>query len=328
MQIAQERPADVGQSKGHKGRNPMTATARREALHGYLFILPWILGFLLFTIGPMVAGIYLSFTEYTILAPPRWIGLANYTRAIRDPLLGQSIYNTVYYVALAVPLTLVIGLLLALLLNQKVRAMPFFRTVFYIPSIVPAVASVALWVWIFNGRWGLLNQLLASIGLNGPGWLTDPAWTKISLVIWTIWGVGGTMIIYLAGLQGIPEVFYEAAEIDGASTFRRFWHITLPILSPTIFFNMILSIIGSFQIFTAVLILGGTQTLSYQTPAGGPLNSLLVYVLYIYQNAFYFFKMGYAAALAWILFLIVLVLTLIQFRMAGRWVYYEFDSAP
>ncbi len=325
MEIAPDRPAGASRPRD---RRRMTAMARREAWHGYLFILPWIIGFFFFTLGPMAAGMYFSFTEYTVLAPPRWIGVWNYTHALKDPLVAQSIFNTVYYVALAVPLTMIVGLSLALLLNQKVRAMPFFRTAFYIPSIVPAVASVALWVWIFNGRWGLLNQFLSGIGIPGPGWLTDPAWTKPSLVIWTIWGVGGSMIIYLAGLQGIPEVFYEAAEIDGASALRRFWNITLPMLSPTIFFNLILSVISTFQIFTAVLILGGSQTLSYQTPAGGPLNSLLVYVLYVYQNAFYFFKMGYAAALAWILFLIVLILTAIQFRLAGRWVYYEFESAP
>jgi multiple sugar transport system permease protein len=325
MRITQQQ-ASIGDRRA--GRRRMSRTAWREARHGYMFILPWLLGFLFFTLGPMLAGIYLSCTEYTILAPPRWIGLWNYTHALKDPLVAQSVYNTLYYVVLAVPLTVITGLLLAILLNQKVKAMPFFRTAFYIPSIVPAVASVALWVWIFNGRWGLLNQLLRSLNVVGPGWLTDPAWTKPSLVIWTIWGVGGMMIIYLAGLQGIPEVFYEAAQIDGAGRLSRFWNITLPMLSPTIFFNLILSIINSFQVFTAVLILGGTQTLSYQTPAGGPLNSLLVYVLYVYQNAFYFFKMGYAAALAWILFLIVLILTLIQFRLAGRWVYYEFEAAP
>jgi multiple sugar transport system permease protein len=323
MEIAR----DMGAVKSlPRVRRRMSKTAWREALHGYLFILPWILGFFFFTLGPMVVGMYLSFTEYTILAPPIWVGIWNYRHMLQDSLVGQSIYNTAYYVMLAVPATMIIGLLLAILLNQKVRGMPFFRTAFYIPSIVPAVASVALWVWIFNGRWGLLNQFLRSIGLNGPGWLTDPLWTKPSLVIWTIWGVGGTMVIYLAGLQGIPEVFYEAAAIDGAGRLRRFWNITIPMLSPTIFFNLILSIIGSFQVFTAVLILGGQQTLSYQTPAGGPLNSLLVYVLYVYQNAFYFFKMGYGAALAWILFVIVLVLTLIQFKLAGRWVYYEFET--
>ena len=307
-------------------RRRMSKLRRREALHGYTFILPWVLGFLLFTMGPMLAGFFLSLTEYTILAPPRWVGLGNYSYILRDPLVSKSVYNTVYYVVLAIPLTLVVGLLLALLLNEKVKGMPLFRTIFYLPSIVPAVASVALWMWVLNGRWGLLNMLLKSAGIIGPGWLTDPKWTKPALVVWTLWGAGGTMVIYLAGLQGIPQELYEAAEIDGAGAWRRFWHVTIPMLSSTIFFNLIMGIIGSFQIFTPALIFGATQTLSYQTPAGGPLNSLLFLVLYIYQNAFYFYKMGYAAAMAWMLFLIVLVFTLIQFRLAGRWVYYEFEA--
>lgn len=309
-----------------QGRRRMSKIAWREAIHGYLFILPWVLGFFLFTFGPMLMGLYYSFTEYTILAPPKWIGLQNYKEMLGDPLVAQSLYNTLYYVVFAVPLTLIAGLLFAILLNQDVKGIPLFRTLFYIPAIVPAVASVALWIWIFNGRWGLLNQFLRSWGIPGPGWLTDPSWTKPSLIIWTVWGMGTTMIIFLAGLQGIPDVFHEAAKIDGAGTMRRFWHITMPLLTPTIFFNLILRIIESFQIFTAVLILGGTQTLSYQTPAGGPLNSLLVYVLYIYQNAFYFFKMGYGAAMAWLLFAIVFVLTVVQFRVARRWVYYEADG--
>jgi multiple sugar transport system permease protein len=316
-------------NKKYKGTGwkRMTKGARREAIHGYLFIIPWVLGFLFFTFGPMLAGLYYSFTEYTLLSPPKWVGFANYERMMKDPLVGQSLFNTLYYVILAVPLTIIVGLLLAMLLNKKnIKAMPFFRTCFYMPSIVPAVASVALWVWIFNGRWGLLNQLLQVVGITGPGWLTDPNWTKPSLVVWTVWGAGGTMIIYLAGLQGIPEVFYEAAKIDGANAWHRFRSVTLPLLSSTIFMNLIMQIIATFQIFTAVLILGAQQTLSYQTPAGGPLNSLLMYVLYVYQNAFYFFKMGYAAALAWLLFFTVLILTAIQFKLAGRWVYYEFES--
>jgi len=268
----------------------------------------------------------LSFTEYTILQPPKWIGLWNYSRMLRDPLVGQSLYNTAYYVVLAIPLSLLVGLLLAILLNQRVKGMPFFRTAFYMPSIVPAVASIALWIWVLNGHLGLLNLFLKNLGIIGPGWLTDPVWTKPALVIWTLWGAGGTMVIYLAGLQGIPQELYEAAEIDGAGAWRRFWAITIPMLSSTIFFNLIMGIINSFQIFTPALIFGATQTLSYQTPAGGPLNSLLFAVLYIYQNAFYFYKMGYAAAMAWLLFAIVLIFTVVQFRLAGRWVYYEFEA--
>lgn len=297
---------------------------RNEAIYGYLFILPWVLGFFIFTAYPMVAGAYYSFTEYEIFDEPRWLGLANYARIFsgEDNLVAVSIGNTLYYVLLAVPATLIAGLALAMLLNQPVRGIALFRTLFYMPSIVPIVASIAVLMWIFHGQFGIVNLLLKQIGIIGPAWLTDPDWVKGTLVLWSIWNVGGGMIINLAGLQAIPQHLYEAAEIDGANRWQRFWRITIPMLSSTLFFNLIIGIIGTFQVFVPALLLGGT---SWWTPAGGPLNSLLFYVLYIYQNGFIFFKMGYASALAWVLFVVVLLLTLLQFWLAGRWVYYEAD---
>jgi multiple sugar transport system permease protein len=296
---------------------------RREALDGYIFILPWFLGLLIFTLGPFIAGMYFSLTEYDGLTAPRWVGLENYRRIFfEDPKFWLSVYNTLWYVAVAVVPGVVLALLLALLLNQSVRGITVFRTIFYMPSIVPAVASVSLFIFILHDRFGLLNELLFQLfSIVGPRWLTSPDWTKPSLVLWSLWGIGGSMIIYLAGLQGIPRTLYEAASIDGAGTLRQFWNITIPMISSTIFFVLVLGIIGSFQIFTPVFIL---NTGSYgQAASAGPLDSLLFWVVYIYQQGFLFFRMGYASALSWLLFLVLVILTVVQFRVARRWVYYE-----
>jgi multiple sugar transport system permease protein len=299
---------------------------RRQAIYGYLFISPWIIGFLAFTAFPMIYGGYLSLTDYDGLTSPSWVGLDNYTRVFNgsDPLVTKSLSNTVWYVAVAVPATLVVGLALAMLLNQPVRGIALFRTLFYVPSVVPVVASIAILSWVFHGRFGLLNVLLDKVGIIGPGWLTDPAWIKTTVVLWTVWGVGGTMIIYLAGLQAIPQQLYEAAEIDGAGVIRRFFSITIPMLSPTILFNLVVGVINSFQVFIPALLLSGNDQF---TPAGGPLNSLLFYVLYVWQNAFVYFRMGYAAALSWLLFLVVLLVTFVLFRFSRNLVYYETDGA-
>jgi multiple sugar transport system permease protein len=306
-------------------RRRRSGLMRREAIYGYLFISPWIIGFLAFTAFPMIYGAWLSLTDYDGLTTPTWIGFDNYVRLVdgSDPLVGKSLSNTVWYVAVAVPATLVVGLALAMLLNQPVRGIALFRTLFYVPSVVPVVASIAILGWVFHGRFGLVNVLLDKIGIIGPGWLTDPAWVKTTIVIWTIWGVGGTMIIYLAGLQSIPQQLYEAAEIDGAGTVRRFFTITIPMLSPTILFNLIIGVISSFQVFVPALLLGGTNPFA---PVGGPLNSLLFYVLYIWQNAFVYYRMGYAAALSWVLFVVVLVVTILLFRFSRNLVYYETEG--
>ncbi|MEZ4864846.1 MAG: sugar ABC transporter permease [Caldilineaceae bacterium] len=298
---------------------------RREALDGYLFILPWFLGLLIFILGPFLAGFYYSLTEYDGLTAPRWLGLANYQKVLfDDDKFWLAVYNTVWYVGASVLPGVVLGLLLALLLNQKVRGITLFRTLFYMPSIVPAVASVALFIYILHDRFGLLNEVLYQVfNVVGPNWLTSPLWSKPSLVIWSLWGIGGGMIIYLAGLQGIPEALHEAAAIDGAGAFRRFWSITIPLISPTIFFVLVMGIIGSFQIFTPVFLLGGAN---YGQAAAGPMDSLLFWVVYIYNQGFFYFRMGYASALSWILFMILVLLTIIQFRLARRWVYYEDEA--
>lgn len=303
--------------------NRFGSLARREAIEGYLFILPWLIGLVVFTAGPFLAGLYFSFTDYSALETPRWVGLQNYIDIFADDKFRLSVYNTAYFVLLSVPLTMVVGLALALLLNQPARGIAVFRTAFFMPSIVPVIPSIALLIWVLHDRFGLLNGVLFSLGLPGPNWLTGPDWTKPALVLWSVWQAGGGMIIYLAGLQGIPTELYEAAGIDGAGTLRRFWHITLPMLSPTIFFVLTIGIINSFQVFTAAFLLGA----SYDFAAGaGPLDSLLFWVLYIYQQGFFLFKFGYASALAWLLFVVILAVTLLQLWLARRWVYYETDT--
>jgi multiple sugar transport system permease protein len=292
-------------------RAPLT---RKPGFWGMLFISPWLLGFLLFTAGPMLASLYLSFCKYD-LHTLQWVGAKNYEVLLtRDPLFWKSLGNTAIYVLFSVPLGLTGSLLIALLLNQKVKGMPVFRTLFYLPSLVPAVASALVWAWVFHPDAGILNYGLSLLGIKGPAWLTDPKTALTSLIIMALWGVGGgRMIIFLAGLQGISDELYEAAALDGARGWSQFRHVTLPMLSPTIFFNMVLGIIGSFQVFTSAYIMTG----------GGPDNATLMYVLYLYNNAFRFFKLGKASAMAWILFAILLVFTVIQFKNASKWVYYE-----
>ena len=290
---------------------------RWESTSGLLFITPWILGFLIFSLGPMIASLYLSFCKYD-LHTLEWVGAENYRRLLTaDPLFWRALQNTVIYVALSVPLGLAGSLAIALLLNQNVRGQRVFRTFFYLPSLVPAVASSLLWLWVLNSENGLLNYGLMFLGVPHkycPRWLEDPAWTLPAFVMMSLWGIGGArMIIFLAGLQGISESYYEAALIDGASSTQKFLFITLPMLSPTIFFNLILGIIGSFQVFTS----------AYVMTSGGPGNASLFYVLYLFRNAFEYFKLGKASAMAWILFALLLGFTVVQFKNARRWVHYE-----
>ena len=288
--------------------------ARREAWEGRLYILPWVLGFVLFTIGPMLASIYFSFTEYSVLSGAKWLGLENYLDIFsKDRLFRLSLINTFYFVALSVPINLLAAFLVALLLSVNVRGINFYRTLYYLPVITPAVASSLTWSLLFSGDFGLVNAVLRSLGLPTFNWLYDPQITKLVFVVMNLWGIGGSMIIFLAGLKNVPQSLYEAAHIDGASGWQRFFHITIPMMTPLVFFNLILGIIGTFQVFTG----------AYIITAGGPANSTLFYVLYLYNNAFKFFKMGYASALAWILFLIILAFTILQLRMARLWVYYE-----
>lgn len=288
--------------------------ARKEAWEGRLYILPWVLGFLIFTVGPMIASVYFSFTKYSVLSGAKWLGLTNYTRLFTDDrLFGLSLYNTFYFVILSVPLNLFVAFLIALLLSVQVRGINLYRTLYYLPVITPAVASALTWGMLFSGDFGLVNAVLRALGLPTFNWLFDPQITKLIFVIMGLWGVGGSVIIFLAGLQNVPRVLYEAASIDGANLWHRFLHITVPMMTPLIFFNLVLGIIGTFQVFTG----------AYIITAGGPANSTLFYVLYLYNNAFKFFKMGYASALAWVLFVIILIFTIIQLRMARLWVFYE-----
>ncbi|HHT73620.1 MAG TPA: sugar ABC transporter permease [Firmicutes bacterium] len=291
----------------------MTKTTKRNLVTALLFISPWVIGFLVFTLGPIVLSVYYSFSAYNVFQPPIWIGLDNYTTIMDDPLFYKSLYNTVYYTALSVPGVLVLSLLLALLLNSRLKGMNIFRTIYFLPSVLSGVAVSLLWMWLFNPDSGLINLLLSYLGIEGPLWLNSPYWSKPALVIMSYWGLGGVMVINLAGLQAIPTELYEVATIDGASAWRKFWSITLPMISPTLFFNLITLSIGSFQVFTQ----------AYVMTSGGPVNSTLFYVFYLYRMAFENLRMGYASALAWILFAIIMVFTLIQLRLSKRWVYYQ-----
>jgi len=290
--------------------------ARIEELWGYLYISPWIAGFVLLTLGPMLASLYLSFTDYEIPFTPHWIGLDNYARAVaRDDLVPTAVGNTLFYVLLSVPLGLIASLLLAMLLDRKLPGRAVLRTVFYLPSIVPVVASTLLFVFLFNPDLGLINSWFYDLfKVRGPGWFNDPLWVKPTFILLALWGAGGpTMIIFLAGLQNVPQELYEAAEVDGAGRWDKFIHVTLPMLSPTIFFCLITGVIGAFHIFTS----------AYVATGGGPAYGSYFYVLHLFLNAFSYWKTGYAAALAWLLFVFVLALTLIQFWVSKRWVYYE-----
>jgi multiple sugar transport system permease protein len=291
---------------------PYSASRRREAKAFYLSISPWLIGFVLFTVGPMLISLWVSFTNWDLLSDPVWTGLDNYIQLPQDPQFWQSLKVTTIYTALYVPLDLVGGLALALLVRPKIRGIRFFRTIFYLPSVLAGVAFVVVWIWLLNPRGGLVNILLAQAGLAGPRWLTDPNYALAALLLMSCWGWGRSMVIYLAGLQAIPGELYEAAAIDGAGRWAQFWRVTLPLLSPTIFFNLILSIISTFQTFTSAFV----------ATDGGPLDSTLFYVLYLYRQAFQFHNMGYAAALAWVLLAIVLLLTVLVFRTQRFWVYY------
>jgi multiple sugar transport system permease protein len=296
---------------------PRWTMKRKEALAFYLCISPWIIGFILFYLGPVIASFYFSLTNWDLLTAPKFIGLQNYVKIFtRDPLYLQSLKVTLIYTFTYVPLDLILGLLIALLLNRPIRGIGIFRTIFYLPSVLTGVAYVVMWMWIFNPQVGLINTLLKTIGVQGPRWLLDPKWALWALVLMSIFQVGRSMVIYLAGLQDVPKELHEAASIDGANTWSRFWKITLPLLTPSILFNLIFGMIMTFQSFTNV----------YIATNGGPLDSTLFYVLYLYQKAFSLLEMGYASAMAWILFLMVLVLTIIIFKTSGKWVFYRSET--
>jgi len=293
---------------------------RRESLWGYLLISPWIIGFILFTVGPMIASLVFSFADYNITSPPTNFGFSNYIKLFTsDPDFWHSLGITASYAIIAIPLNLIFGFALAFLLNQKVRGLAFWRTIFYIPSVLAGVAVAILWGLIFNPKFGILNWVLGLFGIHGPGWLSSPDWAVPALILMSLWSVGGGMIIYLSGLQSIPTTLYEASELDGANGWQQFFKITIPLMSPVIFYNLVIGIIGTFQYFTEVYVLTSGLT----GGVGGPAKSTLFYNVYLYSTAFRYRNMGYASALAWVLFIIVLFLTLLVFRSSAAWVYYE-----
>ena len=303
-------PVAAASAKGvHMGK-----LARREALAGYLTIAPWLLGFLLFELGPLLTSLYLSLTKFDVLTTPKWVGLKNWDKMLfNDPLVWHSLKITAIYSVGAVSLGLVLGLGLALLLNQDVRGLSYYRTVFYTPAVVSGAAVAMMWLLLLNPEAGVINRILAMVGIEGPAWLFDRQWALPAFILMSLWGVGGGMVLYLAALQGVPSELYDAAMIDGAGALPKLWFITLPMISPVIFFSLVMGIIGSFQVFTS----------AYIMTKGGPANATYFFVLGIYLNAFEFLKMGYASALAWMLSMIILVLTFIAFRSSGRWVHYE-----
>jgi multiple sugar transport system permease protein len=295
---------------------------KREALAGYLFISPWIVGFLIFTLGAMAFSLYISFSHYNLaLGRIRPAGLDNYSQLIQDPDVMLSLGNTLYYAVLAVPCEIIFALFLAMLLNRLGRSAGVFRTIFYLPKMTPAVATASIFFLLLNGNQGAVNGFLGLFGIQGPAWLLDPAWIKPSLVIMTLWGVSGTMLIFLAALKNVPRDLYEVAELDGAGPVRRFFNITIPMISPTIFFNVIVLTIAALQVFdTAYLIFARDQ--GQATP-----DAALFYAIYLFQLAFRDFNFGLASAMAWLLFVIILIITLIQTRIGNRFVYYEGDNS-
>ena len=290
----------------------MRSAHRKEALNFYIAIAPWLVGFILFTAGPMLISLVTSFTDWDLLTDPQWVGLENYRNLATDPNFIQSIKVTLTYTAAYVPLDMIGGLLLALLVRPRLKGIGVFRTIFYLPTVFSGVAFVVVWLWMLNPNGGLINLVLGWFGIEGPRWLLDPKYALWSLVMMSFWGWGRSMALYLGGMQSIPGELYEAAAMDGAGSFRQFFKITLPLLSPMIFFNLVLSVIATFQSFTSAFV----------ATNGGPLDSTLFLVLYIYRQAFEYFHIGYAAALAWVLFAIILVLTLVLLRSQKFWVFY------
>jgi multiple sugar transport system permease protein len=288
---------------------------RKEAILGYCFIAPWLVGFFIWTLGPMVASFVLSFADYAIIAPPEFLGLTNYRKILSDdPAFWDALRVTLTYALFSVPAGIVASLGIALLMNQSVPGLRIWRTIYYLPAVVSGVAVAMLWIWVFHSEFGAINLALRLLGLRGPGWLGDPDWALWALVLMSFWGVGAGMVIKLAGLQGIPSELYEAASIDGANRWAKFWHVTWPLISPTTFFLCIIGIIG--------LLVGGFDLIWTMTK-GGPLDASTTIVIHIFRNAFVYYDMGYASAMAYMLFLVILALTIIQWRLQKRWVHYS-----
>ncbi len=286
----------------------------RNLLKGLAFLSPWLIGLTVFTAAPIVLSLYFSVCNYSLLQPPLFIGAANYLHLVHDPVFWKSLENTLYYAALALPAGMIVAIGVALLLNTNLRGRSLYRTLIFLPSLTPVVASAMLWLWLFNAKLGLINVVLEKLGVaHPPGWLISPRWAMPALALMSLWGVGNTVVIYLAGLQDVPRELYEAADLDGAGALAKTWHVTLPCLSPVIFFNVVMGIIGTLQNFTAPFIMTG----------GGPVRATYFYSMYLYDNAFRYLRMGYASAMAWVQLLLVLALTGLVFWSAKHWVHYQ-----
>jgi multiple sugar transport system permease protein len=308
------QPARARRSFGFRG-----SAGSRRTRNGLLFVSPWLIGFAVFFAYPFFATIYYSFTNFDGVQSPHWVGFANYTALFHDPLFGTSLFNTFFYTIFELPLSTIAALGLALLLNQNVKGRTIYRTIFFIPSIVPLVASCLIFVWLFNPATGIVNDLLNQVNIQGPGWFFSSAWAKPSLILLGLWAVGQPMVIYMAGLQGIPAEMYEVADLDGASPWQRLRFVTLPMLSPVILFTVILQLVACFSYFTQAQVIEGGDI-------GGPNNSTWFYVQYLYEQAFQFLKLGYSSAMAFFLFVISAIVMVLLFRSSSRWVYYASEG--
>jgi len=286
--------------------------SRRALGRGLLFVAPWIIGFLAFTLYPFIMTFYYSFTKFDIVSSPKFIGLDNYRALFHDHTFWHALYNTAYYTVLEVPFSTILAIGIAMLLNMRVRGVKVYRVIFFLPSVVPLVAGAILWLWLFNPTFGIVNSILNSIGIHGPGWMFSVAWSKPTFVLLGLWGIGTPMVIYLAALQGVPREMYEVAALEGASAWQRTRNITLPMISPAILFNVVLGLVACLQYFAQ----------AYIITSGGPDNSTMFYALYLYYQAFRYLHLGFASAMAWILFVVVVALTLLLFRLSKRFVYY------
>ncbi|OAH10196.1 carbohydrate ABC transporter permease [Streptomyces jeddahensis] len=295
----------------------MSKLRRREALWFYLFVSPWVIGFLVFLLGPMISSIYLSLTDWDSFTPPKWVGLQNYVKLLTDdPVFWKALGNTFHYAAISVPLGLLVGLWLANLLNKQVRGRKVFRTLIYLPTLVPLVAAAMVFRVVLAPS-GPFNDVLGLVGISGPQWLLDPSWVKYALILLSVWGAGSATVLLLAAMKGIPRELYEAAEVDGAGPVRQFWSITVPHLTPVIFFNLVMGLIAAFQVFSQVYIL------TPKASQPGTYNASQTMVPYLFDQAFSYYHMGYASAISWLLFAVILVFTLLAFRTTRRWVFYE-----
>ncbi|WP_249308435.1 carbohydrate ABC transporter permease [Lederbergia citrea] len=316
MSSMRTTPTIETETPARKQKKPMSLD-QKESIQGYIFIAPWIIGFLFLTGGPILFSLYGSFTNYDVTSRMDFVGLKNYIRMFtNDDLFWTSLYNTLYYVAISVPLTTAGAVLLGVLLNQKVPGMRVFRTIYYLPAVLSGVGVYLLWMQLLSPDTGLVNTMLSWVGIDGPAWLSDPAWTKPALIFMKLWSLGGGMLLYLASLQGVPQSLYEAAEMDGANVFHRFRHITIPMITPVIFFDLVTSLIGGFQIFQEAYVMT-------ESGSGGPANSLVFFNLHMWNKAFRVFDMGYAMGMSWVLFIIVFILTVFNLKLAPRWVHYE-----